>query len=261
MSPSTLPLVTMILVGGLGKRLWPVVSDGPKPLAMVGETAFLEILIDSLAGKGVRDLVLLTGYKGGMIEHHLRDGYREGVGIRFSSEETPLETGGAVRNAAEFATDPSMVIYGDTFFDADSLKLFEYHFHKGGDATLSLVKVNDTRRYGSVSLDEDGRITGFTEKGVGSGGPGLISGGLYMLSKNFILGLPPGRKFSMEREVFPSLARSGRMFGLQQERPFFDIGTPESYEAFREFMRNRPEPWKTCAAERQHRRIPGPMIV
>jgi len=232
----------MILVGGLGKRLWPVVSDRPKPLAMVGETAFLEILIDSLAGKGVRDLVLLTGYKGGMIEHHLRDRYREGVRIRFSREETPLETGGAVRNAAEFATDPSMLVNGDTFFDADPVKLFEYHLHKGSEVTLSLVKVDDAGRYGSVSLDEDGRITGFTEKGVESGVPGLVNGGLSMLSKDFILGLPPGRKFSMEREVFPSLAGSGRMFGLQQDRPFFDIGTPESYEAFREFMKNQPEP-------------------
>lgn len=239
MPPSTLPFVTMLLVGGLGLRLRPVVSDRPKPLAPVGKPAFLEILIDSLAEKGARDLVLLTGFRGEMIKGHLRDRCREGLTIRFSHEETPLGTGGAVRNASEFATDPSMVVNGDTLFDADPRKLFEYHVQKGGDVTLSLVQVDDAGRYGSVSLDEDGRITAFSEKRVGPGIPGLINGGLSLLSKDFILGLTPGSKFSMERDIFPSLARSGRMFGLQQQGPFFDIGTPESYKAFLEFMKNK----------------------
>jgi NDP-sugar pyrophosphorylase family protein len=128
-------------------------------------------------------------------------------------------------------------VNGDTFFDADIDNLWRFHQEKKGDVTLSLVGMDDVRPYGSVSLDESGMITGFTEKGGGSGGPGLINGGLSLLSRGFIDELPDGAPFSMERDIFPSLARERKMYGLFQDRPFFDIGTPESYRAFERFVR------------------------
>ena len=45
----------------------------------------------------------------------------------------------------------------------------------------------------------------------------------------------------MEREIFPKLADSGRMFGLISKRSFFDIGTPESYDDFKRFIKDREE--------------------
>lgn len=54
MKDAGLPFAALILAGGLGKRLRSVVSDRPKPMAMVRGAPFLEILIDSLVGKGVQ---------------------------------------------------------------------------------------------------------------------------------------------------------------------------------------------------------------
>jgi D-glycero-alpha-D-manno-heptose 1-phosphate guanylyltransferase len=235
MTALPLPFAAMILVGGFGTRLRSVVSDRPKPMALVGEKPFLEILVDSFASKGVRDFVMLAGYKSDMIRQHFEMRQYHDVNIRFSPEHVPLGTGGSVRNAAKFATDPTLVANGDTFFDADLEKLFRYHKDNRAEVTLSLVRVEDVSRYGAVVPDGQGRVIGFTEKGEGGTGPGLINGGLSLMSRDFIMGLPDGVPFSMEREIFPSLARSGRMFGLAQERPFFDIGTPESYAAFQSF--------------------------
>jgi len=229
----------MILVGGLGTRLRTVVSDRPKPMAIVGGKPFLEVLINWLAAKGVRDFVLLTGYMGEMIEEHFSSGrLRSDLRVRFSREATPLGTGGAVRNAAQFATESTLVVNGDTFFDADLEELFRYHAEHGGDVTLSLRRVDDKSRYGSVVVDERGAVTGFAEKGQGARGAGLINAGVSMVARSFILALPRGVPFSMEQDVFPSLAESGRMFGLVQDRPFFDIGTPESYQAFVSYARD-----------------------
>ncbi len=235
MPAESLPFSALILVGGLGTRLRAVVSDRPKPMALVGKVPFLELLIDSLCAAGVRRFVLLTGYGADAIETHFRNLHGSGTEIAFSREHEPLGTGGAVRNAAGFATDPSLLVNGDTFFDVDLHKLFRYHLLKRGMVTLSLKRVDDVSRYGSVILAEDGSITGFEEKGSEPGGPGLINGGVSLLSKDFILGLPAGVSFSMEREIFPSLAESARMFGLEQDRPFFDIGTPDSYNAFQAY--------------------------
>jgi D-glycero-alpha-D-manno-heptose 1-phosphate guanylyltransferase len=238
MKDAGLPFAALILAGGLGKRLRSVVSDRPKPMVTVQGAPFLEILIDSLANKGVRQFVLLTGHKGEAIEDHFGLDYRSGITIVLSHERSPLGTGGAVKNAEAYATDPSLLVNGDTFFDADLKSLLKFHVDTGAEVTLSLFNVEDVSRYGSVVVDQKGMVIGFREKDENVSEPGLINAGLSLLSKRLISRLPR-RPFSMEREIFPSLVGSGKMFGLLQERPFFDIGTPESYEAFQLFMKDR----------------------
>jgi D-glycero-alpha-D-manno-heptose 1-phosphate guanylyltransferase len=229
-------IVAFILAGGLGTRLKSVVSDRPKPMALVRGVPFLEVLIDSFVSKGIKDFVLLTGYKSHMIEEHFREHYSS-VRVRFSCEQTPLGTGGPVKQAEQLATEPSLLVNGDTFFDVDLDELHRFHVAKRALVTLSLLRVDDVGRYGAVKVDEQGRILGFVEKTPGPRGPGLINGGVSMLSLDFILGLPEGKPFSMEQEIFPLLCDSGRMFGLRQQRAFFDIGTPESYRDFLSFAR------------------------
>lgn len=230
---------TMILVGGLGTRLRPIVFDRPKPLAMIGDRPFLDILIDSLVIKGLREFILLTGYMGDMIRDHLQLRYGNELVIEFSHEEVPLGTGGAVKNAAKFASDPTVLINGDTFFDADISALLLFHDKNSAAVTLSLVEVEDAGRYGSVNVDSTGRILGFREKDESAPGPGLVNAGVSVLSKDFIESLPGTGAFSMERDVFPSTALQKNMFGLLQQKDFFDIGTPESYAAFEDFVRRR----------------------
>ena len=237
MTDPVLSLTALILSGGLGTRLRSVVSDRPKPMAMVDETPFIEILVRSLANKGVHDFVLLTGYMGDVIQEHFRRIDLPDLTVRCCQEPEPLGTGGAVKNAERYASDPSLLVNGDTFFDADLDRLCRFHSQQRADATLSLVWVDDVSRYGAVRLSSAGMIEGFREKGTGSAGPGWINAGLSLLSRSVIHDLPEGRAFSMERETFPVLAKAGRLAGLGQQGAFFDIGTPESYTRFREFVR------------------------
>lgn len=226
-----------ILAGGLGTRLRSVVSDRPKPLAMVHNKPFLELLIESLIEKGVSEVVLLTGYKGRLIEDHFTE-YKK-ADIHFCHEQDPLGTGGAVKNAEGYATDPTLLVNGDTFFDADLEALRHFHQKKGVGVTLSLAQVDDVGRYGAVCIDDNSFITGFSEKTSKLGRPGLVNAGLSFLSRRMIKNLPEHRSFSMEAQVFPLVAASRQMVGLHQDKPFFDIGTPESYEAFQCFMVSR----------------------
>lgn len=240
MQASTMPFTAMILAGGFGTRLRSVVADRPKPMALIGEAPFLELLVRSLVSKGVRKLVLLTGYKAAMIEDHFRNHRCGAAEILFSREEIPLGTGGAVRNAAELATDPTLLINGDTFFDADVQKLYGFHLEKRSDVTLTLKHVPNVSRYGSVQIDGHGRIVGFREKGPDRSSGGLINGGVSLLSKRFIRELPEGRAFSMEKEIFPVTAQRGLMYGQVQDGPLIDIGTPESYREFHAFVCENP---------------------
>lgn len=228
---------TFILAGGLGTRLRSVVSDRPKPMAEVLGKPFLEILIRLLAGKGVSKIVMLIGYKAQTINEYFTKSKFPDIEIRFSQESEPLGTGGAVRNASNFATDPTLLVNGDTYLDADIKSLHDFHVEKKADCTISLYRVPDVSRYGSIDVNEQGIVTRFKEKTNVPGQPGLINAGVTFISRELIGRLPERKTFSMESEVFPGLVESGGMFGLEQKGPFFDIGTPESYREFEEFLR------------------------
>ncbi len=230
-----LPIRALVLAGGLGKRLRPVVSGMPKPLAKVEDSTFLDILLGLLMEKGVRDFVMLTGYKGSMVEKHFKDQLREGLNIDFLQEPEPLGTGGAVKNAQSLATDPSLIVYGDSYLDADVSELLDFHLLKKSHVTMCLLQVEDVSRYGAVEIDASSRIIAFREKGEARGGPGFINAGFYFVSKEFIETLPENRAFSMETHIFPKYAQKGSMFGMAVNGPFFDIGEPESYERFKKF--------------------------
>src|SRR5262249_2564905 len=99
--------------------------------------------------------------------------------------------------------------------------------------SMTLCRVQDTSRYGRVRPEGE-RVAGLDEKG--GGGPGWINAGVYLLSRQSIAAIEPGRALSLEREVLPELSRRGRVFGYRRGGRFLDIGTPESYEQAESFF-------------------------
>lgn len=236
MSTKRFDLVAFVLAGGLGKRLRSVVSDRPKPMADVLGIPFLEIIIRLLSAKGIGKFVLLVGYKADSIKKYFNDSRFKDLGIEFSHELEPLGTGGAVKNAERFATDPTLLVNGDTYLDINLLELYKFHKAKEALVTLSLFRATDVSRYGAVTVNADNVVTKFHEKQLNPGSSGLINAGVSLMSRSFINTLPDRNSFSMETEVFPWTIKTGRMFGLEQQGPFFDIGTPDSYREFQNFI-------------------------
>ena len=58
----------ILLAGGLGTRLKSVVSDRPKPMALVEDKPFMEYLVHQLTRYGVDQIIFAVGYKGSMVE-------------------------------------------------------------------------------------------------------------------------------------------------------------------------------------------------
>lgn len=218
----------VILAGGLGTRLRSLVPDKPKVIAEVGGRPFVTYLLDQLAEAGLRTIVLCTGYLADKVEDCLGDSYR-GMALRYSREESPLGTGGAVRHALPMlGSGPSLVVNGDSFCAVDFAKLEEFHFDRGAAATLVLSRMDDARRFGRVETDHEGRITRFVEKGVVDGAD-WVNAGIYLIEPGFVESIPPGVPVSLEREVFPRWIGNG-LYGLRGEGQLLDIGVPDSYQ-------------------------------
>jgi D-glycero-alpha-D-manno-heptose 1-phosphate guanylyltransferase len=215
-----------ILAGGFGTRLRPVLSNIPKVLAPVGGRPFLTYLLEQLSAAGVRKVVLCTGYLAEQIRAVV--GHRYGdLQILYSQENQPVGTAGALRLAHPLLeSDPVLAMNGDSYCDLDLPAFLSWHRQKEALASLALVHMQDTARFGRVSFEAGGAILRFGEKE--SKGAGWINAGIYLLSQGLLRTIPEQSNVSMEYEVFPRFVGKG-LFGYPQGRRFLDIGTPASY--------------------------------
>lgn len=216
----------IVLVGGLGTRLRPLVSDVPKPLAPVAGRPFLAWVLDHLAAAGVARTILATGYMAEVVESAIGDRW-QGMAVDYSVEPSPLGTGGAVRKAAALLRgEGAHVVNGDTFLRYSPARLASATRRAGAGIGIALAEVDDVARYGAVEREGE-LITGFSEKG--RHGTGWINAGCYFLPAGTIAALPVATAFSLEQEVVGPLAAAGRAIGHTETGEFIDIGVPEDY--------------------------------
>ncbi|MEK7172652.1 MAG: nucleotidyltransferase family protein [Patescibacteria group bacterium] len=218
----------VILAGGLGKRLRPISKRLPKPLVKINGKCFLDILIDFWSGFGFRRFILCIGYKGRMIKDYYGTNSKKGFDILFSYEETPLGTGGAVKNAESLVvSDPFIVLNGDSFCKVNPLNLLGFHKKKKALISIVLAGVSDVKDYGEVKINKAQRILSFNEKN-GASQEGLINAGIYVFNQEVFERMPNRRKFSLEKDFFPEVAGKN-IFGYTDNKLFIDIGTPARY--------------------------------
>lgn len=223
----------VILCGGLGKRLRPVVFGQPKVLAKIGEKTFLDILIDNLLLYGFENIILSVGYLKEQIKSHFDHDYGKNYDytITFSEEEEPLGTGGAVKKAKPLIrSKPFMVLNGDSIGKVDFRSFIDFHIEKEALLSIVLVRAKTAEDYGSVTMNDSQRITDFNEKiAGGSGSENIINAGVYLMEKDIFSYMPKQNRFSLEYELFPKIINN-RCYGFLTESEFIDIGTPERYE-------------------------------
>lgn len=224
------PPTAVILAGGLGTRLHPILGMLPKALAPVAGKPFLTYQLDWLKRCGVRRIVLCTGYQHQLIQDYLGDGADLGLSIHYSVEDHPLGTAGALRRAKDEITGTFLVLNGDTYLDVDLQVLLSSHRRTRPMATLALMRVDLAERYGAVTLDQQGIISHFGEKQ--QTGSGLVNAGLYVCEPSLLTYFAERDPLSLELDVFPALASQGLLRGQVVEGYVCDIGTPESYAQF-----------------------------
>ena len=221
----------IILVGGEGTRLRPLTLELPKPVVPVMDRPFLRFQLDLLRKAGIVDVVLCVAFRPERIRSVLGDGNAYGVRLTYVLEETPLGTGGAVRNAEGSLGDRVVVMNGDVLADMDLAAILRLHDGTRAAATIVLHPVDDPAAYGLVETDASGRVQRFVEKPKPEEiTTNKINAGLYVLETRTLSRMPPGVPYSIERGYFPSLIASGeRVQGHTHEGYWIDIGTPQKY--------------------------------
>ncbi len=220
-------LQAVILAGGLGTRLRPVVSDRPKALAPVGDRPFLTYLFDQLVEVGITQVTLCVGHLGEQISQTFGDAYQS-LQLSYSWETELLGTGGGLRLALpQLTASTILVMNGDSFCQVNLEQFWQWHQQIQAQASLLLTHVPDTSRYGRVELTSDHQISRFQEKEQ-QAGPGWINAGIYLVGRSLLATIPPAQVISLESQIFPQWVGHG-LYGYCNHGQFLDIGTPESY--------------------------------
>lgn len=213
----------IILAGGFGTRLKDLVSDIPKPMAPIRGVPFLSYILDQLNNNGFTKVVLAIGYLGYKIKAFYGLKYKN-LNITYSSEESPLGTGGCVYKALDKLEDEYIfVINGDTFFDVNFKKIT-----KPKNVAIICKHIKDVGRYGRILFNNDYIITDFQEKT--SNESGYINGGIYYLRKNIFDNYRFESKFSLEKDFFEKYVNQLEIEVHISKGYFIDIGVPEDYQ-------------------------------
>ncbi|WP_442790433.1 NDP-sugar synthase [Nonomuraea sp. NBC_01738] len=226
-------LEAILLVGGQGTRLRPLTLGTPKPLLPTAGVPFLAHQLARARSFGVRHIVFATSYKASMFEPVFGDGSAFGLTLEYMTEETPLGTGGAIRNAAQAlgsAPDaPVLVLNGDILSGHDIGDQVRTHVERQAAVTLHLTEVEDPTRFGCVPTDPSGRVTAFLEK-TPNPVTNRINAGCYVFTRSVIDSIPEGEVVSVERQTFPGLIEAGELvLGYADRTYWLDVGTPAAF--------------------------------
>jgi len=228
----------IILAGGLGTRLRPVVSDLPKCMAPVAGQPFLKHVIRYLLSQGIEKFIFSLGYKHEMVEEFLNDEFPT-LHCECSVEQEPLGTGGAIYLACKRTKDENvLVVNGDTLFKADLEKAASFHIKNKADCTLLLKPMQGFDRYGAVELDDDYAVSSFKEKQNFQSAD--INAGTYMLDVEQFIDKDFPEKFSFEKDYLEKYYGERKIFGVIEDSYFIDIGVPADFQKAQEELRQIP---------------------
>lgn len=228
-SAEPLPRQVVVLCGGLGTRLGALTHDTPKPLLDVAGTPFLGRLLFEMRRHGFGRALLLAAFRSAQIEAFAREtGAALGMSIAVAVEPDQAGTGGALWHARDRLDETFLLLNGDSWLDINVLDLaWRAARHPAADLVLALRPLADASRSGTVALAGE-RVVRFTPR-PDRAGPGLINGGVSLVRRRVVEALTGS--CSLEADVLPGLAASGRLAGFTYDGFFIDIGTPASFEA------------------------------
>lgn len=221
-----------ILAAGEGTRLRPLTYEIPKPLLPVGKIPIITYLIDLYLKNGVDDIKI------GVQESHLEDFYkwkatyfpREKIALVVEAKPSGTFTPIAKNVSSKWFSEPIVVSNGDELKDLNLKKMIDWHFKKKAIATVGLVKVQNPQAYGVARIKGD-KIAEFIEKPKNPPSS-YINSGLYVLNPEIRKYYPKGAKFAMvENDLFPKLAKEGKLHGYKWRGKWMDTGTFERWES------------------------------
>jgi NDP-sugar pyrophosphorylase family protein len=186
----------VILAGGKGTRLRPLTYRIPKSMVPIHGKPFLQYQLELINSFGINKVLLLISYLGNQIEEYCGDGSRFGIKIEYSYEQTPMGTGGALKNAEGKLEKEFMVLNGDTFLTIDYTELVKYFHQSNKTGVITVYDNSEGIVPNNLAIGESNRVTNYNKRD--SKGMTHVDAGLMVFKKNVVDLIPRGQACSWE---------------------------------------------------------------
>jgi len=228
----------MVLAAGRGTRLKPITDSRPKALVEVAGRPMIEYALLLLRHYRIEEIIINLHHFGAQIEEWLGDGSRLGLKIVYSRETELLDTGGGLLKARPFLQDECFIVINtDALIDVNLADVIGFHRERKAAATLVLRPDENAEQYGSMDVDERGRICRFLKTRA----PFTPAGATRTLMFTGVQVIEPAvfdfmsdaaRKFSTTRATYPKMLSAGALLaGFSFQGFWQDLGTVERIRA------------------------------
>jgi len=260
-------VLTLILGGGRGTRLYPLTHMRSKPAVPIGgKYRLIDIPISNCLHAGLKRIFVLTQFNSASLNRHIAQTYRldmfsDGFVEVLAAEQTPESsdwfqgTADAVRQAARhfagYDADYYLILAGDHLYRMDFCELIDAHIETGADITIAAQPVTpaDATQMGIFLFDGSGQISGFEEKpdaarlaemkssapkGVTVGGlsadkPFVASMGIYVFSREVLLETLDRPGIDFGKEIIPAALRALKVRSFLYRGYWADVGTIDAF--------------------------------
>ena len=220
----------VILAGGKGNRMGHLTKQLPKPMLLLGDKPILEYQIKLIKRYDLNDITILTHHKGNVIKDYFTTGENWGVKINYCSEPIPLGTAGSVKEIENLISEPFLLLYGDTMIDINLTDLIDFHYKKGGVATLVVHPNDHPHDSDLLNVNKDKCVTEFYSKPHKKDAyhRNLVNAALYVLSPEIFKYIKKDTFSDFGKDIFPYILSLNKAIYVYNTTEYIkDIGTVE----------------------------------
>jgi len=269
MSPNTSSVLSVIMGGGAGTRLFPLTKERAKPaVPLAGKYRIVDIPISNCINSDLKRIYLLTQFNSASLHRHISQSYKfdhfsGGFVEILAAEQTYSDTSwyqgtaDAVRknlvHLLNHDFDYVLILSGDQLYRMDFRKMLSQHMETGADLTIATIPVHrrEASALGIMHIDTERRITRFVEKpkepsvqdtlviprdqydflGITGDDEDLLlaSMGIYIFNREVLLKLLDNSLTDFGKHIIPAAIETHRVFSYVFQGYWEDIGTIRAF--------------------------------
>ena len=222
----------VLLTAGEGTRMRPLTLTRPKTMLQVGGKPILQYNLEALRDAGIKDIIMVVGYKKEAIENYFEDGSKFGVNITYVTQEKRLGTAHAISSIRTEIDNQFIVLNGDIIVNPNIITdLIRKYESDEASSILILIEVEDPSSFGVVEVEND-RIKDIIEKPAPEEATSnLINAGIYLFDNTIFNAIDRTPKSERgEYEITDSLkiqiTENKPVLGLKSDSKWIDVGRP-----------------------------------
>lgn len=247
-------VVAIILAGGQSERLGILALERTKPaIPFAGKYRIIDFSLSNCVNSGIYNVAVLSQYQPRSLSDHIGIGMPWGLAgpdskiqvlhpylAREEGRDWYKGTADAVYQNLQYieeqGTDLVLILSGDHTYKMDYSDMFKFHEKNQADVTLAVTRLpkEELHQFGTVTVDENGQVTGFQEK-VKEPKSDLVSMGVYLFQKDILSRLLEedaqrrSSKHDFGRNIFPQLIGNCRLLAYNFDGYWRDVGSVRSY--------------------------------